>query len=248
MFSVAKEWNPPQARLREAVGDPGRFDEAIGLCLKLHSIVHCSCVSPAVNTENPTEPAEPQDHTAMTRVPGAPTFLDDIWDGLTREAFETMPTVKDVTIAWNIWHVTRIEDIASNILINDSEQILNGEWLARMNTAVRDTGNAMTDDEIISLSRSLDIDELKNYRDAVGANTAGLLRRLAPADLKRKVNPASVARILAEGGVTEHKDSIWLLDFWGRKNIAGILLMPITRHQIGHLSDSMRLKTKLIKL
>jgi hypothetical protein len=56
------------------------------------------------------------------------------------------------------------------------------------------------------------------------------------------MKPESVGRILDEGGVTGHKDSLWLLDFWGKKTVAGILLMPITRHQILHLNDSMKLK------
>jgi hypothetical protein len=59
------------------------------------------------------------------------------------------------------------------------------------------------------------------------------------------MNPESVRRILAEGGVTGHKDSVWLLDFWGKKTVAGILLMPVTRHQILHLNDSMKLKEKV---
>jgi hypothetical protein len=47
-------------------------------------------------------------------------------------------------------------------------------------------------------------------------------------------------------GVTEHKDSVWLLDFWGKKTVAGILLMPITRHQIVHLNDCIKLKERLM--
>ena len=158
-----------------------------------------------------------------------------------------MPTVKDVTIAWNIWHITRIEDITVNILIQNVEQILNEEWLRCLNISVYDTGNAMSDDEIISFSRSVNMAEVRNYRNAVGTKTKNMLEKLLPSDMKRRVKRENIDRILAEGGVTEHKDSVWLLDFWGRKNIAGILLMPVTRHQIGHLNDSMRLKKKIMK-
>ncbi|EQE04021.1 hypothetical protein [Clostridioides difficile] len=38
------------------------------------------------------------------------------------------------------------------------------------------------------------------------------------------------------------EDSIWLLDFWGNKDIAGILLMPPTRHVILHLNDCCKWK------
>jgi len=222
MFQVGSDWNPKQTKLRELILKPDQFDEAIDLCQALHSVVHCSGVSG-------TDTA---------------TFQDEIWEGLTKEVFATMPTVKDVTIAWNIWHITRIEDIACNILIAQTQQVLNDEWQNRLNTDIRDTGNAMTDDEIVSLSKALDMGELKNYRNAVGIKTKDMIKKLSPSEMKRKVSRESIERVLAEGGVTEHKDSVWLLDFWGKKNVAGLLLMPITRHQIGHLNDSMKLKMK----
>ena len=225
MFKIGSDWNPKQAQLKEIILNPNEFDQATRLCLELHSIVHCSNISSGKS----------------------PIFLDEIWEGMTKEAFTVMPTAKDVTIAWNIWHITRIEDITANILIQETGQILSDEWLRRLNVSVRDTGNAMTDDEILSFSRSVDMAELKNYRNAVGMKTKNILGGLSPSDMKRKVKRENIDRILAEGGVTEHKDSVWLLDFWGKKNIAGILLMPITRHQIGHLNDSMRLKNKIMK-
>ncbi len=220
--SIISLWNPKQSRLRETLSDINHFDEAMQICLELHGIVHSGKVSGSLN----------------------PTYYDEIWNGLSRETFITMPTTKDVTIAWNIWHITRIEDITANMLIMDDRQILDDMWLKKLGTNVRDAGNAMTDAEIIDFSSSIDMDEMYPYRNTVGLRTREILSVLKPKDIKRKIKPESIARILEEGGVTEHKDSIWLLDFWGRKNVAGILLMPITRHQISHLNDSMRLKKK----
>ena len=225
-MNLIREWNPKQAALKDALAKPERFDEAVRLCLELHGSVHAAEVSCA----------------------DLPTLFDELWSGLTRIAFETMPTEKDVTIAWNIWHITRIEDLTVNILISDSSQVLNDEWLKKLGAAVSDTGNAMTDDEILDLSHSLDKDELRKYRIAVGKRTREVVSSLSVTDMKRKMKPESVQRILKEGGVTEHNDSIWLLDFWGKKTVAGILLMPITRHQIMHISDSYKLKERLAKI
>ncbi|SHK79677.1 DinB superfamily protein [Anaerocolumna jejuensis DSM 15929] len=225
MFQVGTDWNPKQARLKELLAKPEKFEEAKELCLQLHSIVHSSEITPGIE----------------------PTLLDEVWEGLTEKAFLIMPTVKDVTVAWNIWHITRIEDITANILIGEREQVLDEEWLERLGVRVRDTGNAMTDEEILALSRQLVREELKSYRDAVGVRTKEIINNLTSPDLKRKVKGESIARILKEGGVTEQEDSIWLLDFWGKKNVAGIILMPITRHQAGHLNDCIKLKKKLQK-
>lgn len=103
----------------------------------------------------------------------------------------------------------------------------------------------MTTDEIIHFSRALNMSMLMSYREAVGKRTRAVIKALSPPDLKRKVKP-EIARVLDEGGVIEHKDSIWLLDFWGKKTVAGILLMPITRHQIMHLNNCLQMKEKIM--
>lgn len=225
MFQPGTDWNPKQAQLKELLAKPESFEEAKNLCLEMHSMLHSSVITQGSSS----------------------TLMDEVWEGLTDKAFVTMPTIKDVTVAWNIWHITRIEDLTANILIGEREQVLDETWLKHLGVQVKDTGNAMTDDEILELSKNIKMDELKNYRDAVGNRTKELINNLTLPDLKRKVRKESIDRILEEGGVTEQGDSIWLLDFWGRKNIAGILLMPITRHQVGHLNDCLKLKMKLQK-
>ena len=225
MFSVATDWNPKQQKLRQALTNKGDIKEAIRLCFDLHSIVH----SAVVYSET------------------SPSLFDEIYNDLSCEVFR-MPLSKGngferkATIAWDIWHITRIEDITVNILIADEMQVLDEAWLKRLGITVKETGNAMCDEEILHFSRTLNPEVLREYRNAVGMRTREILNRLTPQDIKRKFGPNSIARILSEGGVTEDKKSIWLLDFWGKKNVAGILLMPVTRHQIVHLNECVRIK------
>lgn len=223
MLSVANDWNPKQAELNKIIKIKDRFNEAIDLVLEMHKLVHFSKMS-TVHCE---------------------TIADEIFKGIDENDLCIMPTIKDVTIAWNIWHITRIEDIVINLLINNNNQVLDDELLKRLNISIKDTGNAMTDKEIISLSKELDKTELVNYRNKVGARTQDILRSLSPKDMKRKVSDASLKRVLKEGGVFEHPESIWLLEFWGKKDVAGLICMPITRHQIVHLNDCQKLKTKI---
>ena len=210
MIRVAKEWNPKQALLRKNLSKPEKFDEAIELCLLMHSLVHNSKVSECNYT----------------------TYEDKLWDGLTEVVFRAAPANKSAkarTIAWNIWHMTRIEDITANILIADDIQILNNDWLRRLNTTIRDTGNAMTAEEIADFSNSIIMKELRNYRTAVGKKTRKIISQLEVNDLKKKMRSDQLRRIIDEGGVLEVEDSIWLVNFWGKKTVAGILLMPIWR-------------------
>jgi hypothetical protein len=175
------------------------------------------------------------------------SYMDEIWESLEDMAFRTMPTVKDDTVAWDIWHITRIEDLTSNLLIRNQEQVLNAEWLTLLNVSVKDTGNAMSDEEILDFSNKVNREGLYQYRNAVGRRTREIIESLKPEDMKRKVSKDGLERIQTEGGVTNHPDSVWLLDFWGRKNVAGIIQMPITRHQIVHLNDCRRLKDVIAK-
>lgn len=220
-MSIASEWNIQQKRLKELISKKETFDSAKELYLSMHKYLHFS--------DNDD------------------TLMNQLWKNLNTKDFSIMPTAKDVTIAWNIWHITRIEDLTVNILLNNSEQIYNKEWKRKMNVSVNDTGNAMTDDEIMELSRNMNIEVLKEYRKAVGNQSQNILSKLVFEDMKRRVESKNIEKILKEGGVTEHPDSIWLLDFWGRKNVAGIILMPGTRHQIGHLNDCINLKEKIDK-
>lgn len=222
-FNLAADWNPRQARLKEIILKPDRFAEARHLLLEMHSLVHSSSVC---NTN-------------------IATYFDDIWSSLDEATFRTMPTAKDVTIAWDLWHIARIEDITANLLIAGGSQVLDAGWNERLNTQVKDTGNAMTDDEIMAFSSEIGMDALFEYRSAVGTRTRAIMEDLQPGDMKRRFGPEQTARILAEGGVTAHKDSVWLLDFWGGKTVAGICLMPLTRHQIVHLNDCRNLRRKM---
>ncbi len=223
MFRPGSDWNPLQARLKELITKKECFEEMQQLLLQMHSLVH----SKRVYGES------------------ADTFMDEIWEGLTDKAFRTMPTVKDDTVAWNIWHITRIEDLTSNYLIAGREQILDQKWQERLRTKVIDTGNSMTDEEILDFSNKVDRDALYEYRNAVGGRTKETVEALEPEDMKRKVSKEGIEAIARVGGVLQHPDAAWLLDFWGRKTVAGIIQMPITRHQIVHLNDCVRLKKRI---
>lgn len=223
MINSSKEWNPNQALLKNNLLKSEKFNEAIKLCLEMHSFVHTSEMSGINQT----------------------TYEDELWTGLNERQFRSQLNNKGVTIAWNLWHITRIEDLISNILIANDSQVMNKEWLVKLNTKVLDTGNAMTDKEIDEFSSEINMKELRSYRIEVGRKTQNILRELKATDLKRKMSLNQLNRILDEGGILEVEGSKWLIDFWSRKTVSGLLLMPITRHQMVHLNDSIKIKRKI---
>lgn len=215
MNIVSTDWSDRHKSLNQFIRNPNSFPEAVETALSLHAELHRAVVSALKD----------------------PNAVDALIEDITPTECAVMPTQKDETIAWAVWHIARIEDLTMNLLVGNGAQVFDENRQKRIGTTVRDTGNAMSDDEILSFSRQISFHNLLQYRDAVGIRSREILRALRPGDMKRKITPESTTRILAEGGVTTHADSIWLLDFWGKKDVAGILLMPLTRHQTLHLND-----------
>ena len=209
-------------QLNSLIRKPSELRNARELFLEIHAALHLSCVSGTCLNET-----------------------DLLLNDLKPEEYTVMPSSKDETIAWVIWHIARIEDLTMGILVAGADQIFDKNWKDRIKAPATDTGNAMSDEEIMCLSHTADIEELLNYRNAVGKRTREIAAGLTSEDMKRKVSASGLSKILSEGGVTEQEDSKWLLDFWGKKDLAGLLLMPPARHTMLHLNDCAKWKGQI---
>ena len=142
---------------------------------------------------------------------------------------------KTVPICWQFWHTYRIEDLVSNILMENGDQIFNDDWQKRIGSSITDTGNALEPDELDSWAKAINVEELRKYMIEVGKNTRRILSNLSLEQIKSMVPEEWVMRILEEGGVTTDFRSVWLLVFWGRLTIGGMILTPTTSHHMMHL-------------
>ena len=141
-----------------------------------------------------------------------------------------------VPLCWHFWHTYRIEDIVSNILMDNGNQIFNEEWQKQIGASITDTGNALELDEAIAFGENINVDALRRYMIAVGKNTRKIIEGLTLEQVKNKVPEEWVMRILEEGGVTTDFRSVWLLVFWGRLTVGGMLIIPMTEHHMMHLT------------
>ena len=149
--------------------------------------------------------------------------------------FKELNDYKNENIIWNLWHIMRIEDLIVNILICEKESILNEKLKNELNISITDTGNSLTKEEIKKFAKNINIKKLKYYSDKISKNTINLIKRLKAEDIKRKINKINLEKIINGCGVT--KDNLWLIDSWGKKDIPGLLLMPLSRHIIVHLNQ-----------
>ena len=195
------------------------------LTLELHAMVH------------PAEISGRDDKTVADFV------LDSMMQGnqnefVKRETWDTdlkYAGSKTVPICWQFWHTYRIEDLVSNILMENGNQIFNAEWQKRIGSSITDTGNALEPDELASWAKEINVEELRNYMIEVGKNTRRILENLSLEQIKSMIPEEWVMRILEEGGVTTDFRSVWLLVFWGRLTIGGMILTPMTSHHMMHL-------------
>lgn len=208
-----------QTELRSLMMKPDQHARAIELFLNQHAMLHSSDM----------------EQTTMW------SFEDEVLQDMSTEQIRCIPQGREHSIAWILWHTTRCEDITMNLLVAGTPQILlTGRCLREMKSTIRHTGNAMDQAEMAAFSKAIDIEALRNYRIAVCRRTREIVRQLQPADLKRKVEASRMQQVWSEGAVVE--DARGIADYWSKRNVAGLLLMPATRHHLTHWNEALELK------
>jgi hypothetical protein len=172
------------------------------------------------------------------------SFEDEVLANMTDEQMRLIPKNGEHSITWLIWHMARCEDITMNLLVADRAQVLLREnWLEKLGITVRDSGNEMDAESLAQFSSAVKIEALRAYRLAVGRGTREMVRQLEPVDLKEKVKLARLQRVRNEGAVVDAAG--YILNYWAGRNVAGLLLMPATRHNLIHLNEALEIKKKL---
>lgn len=216
--------NKQQSELKKLLLDENQFQNAKELFMRHHAMLHSASMA---NRDLWSYP-------------------DEIIGDLSETQMRLIPPKSEHSIAWLIWHITRIEDITMNLLVAGSPQVFYRDgWFERLGVSAVDTGNTMDKGDIIKLSQTIQIESLLDYRISVGRRTEEIVSGLEPQKLKQTIDPTRIAQILEEGAVVEAASD--LTDYWSKRTIAGLLLMPATRHPIVHLNEADRLKLKILK-
>jgi len=210
-----------QTKLRRLMMDPNQFEAAMGLFFDQHARLHAAEMAGS----------EPW------------SYEDEIFEDLSEIQARRIPPGCEHSIAWLVWHIARCEDITMNLLVAGEPQImLRGDWPGKMRIEVCDTGNGMTPAERLEFSQCIDLPALRAYRMAVGRQTRAIAAGLGPDDLKRKVDPARMQQVWDQGALVEAARGIG--DYWASRDVAGLLLMPATRHPLTHLNEAQNVKRK----
>ena len=223
MDSNRKLWNERHQKLTRLFAK-GNRDAAIELFLDQHAMLHSAKIS-------------------KLRLW---SFEDELLNDMTEEEVRQIPLRGEHSVAWILFHLARIEDITMNMLVAGTQQVLTqGDWANKMNVSILHSANRMDDVSVAELSANIDIGCLRDYRLAVARRTRQIVKKLQTKDFKQKIDRSRIERVLAEGAVT--LEAMEIVNYWSRKTIAGLLLMPPTRHCMLHLNEATRIKQKIQK-
>ena len=216
-----KHWNERHQKLHHALAKGDR-DQAVALFLEQHAMVHSTRISST----------------------GLWSFEEEVLQGMSEMQIRQIPAGGEHSIAWILFHIARIEDITMNMLIAGTSQVFSSSnWAGRMRASVLHSANKMDSQAILALSRNMDIKSLRSYRLAVARRTRQIVKNLKAGDFNRKIEPSRIHKVIAEGAVTPEATEI--VTYWSKKTIAGLLLMPPTRHCFLHLNEALRIKQKV---
>ena len=195
-----RKLNAQQTELRRVMLETDQHEKAISLFLHQHAMLH----------------------SAKMAKNGIWSYEDEIMDDMDDAQMRRIPKNGEHSVLWCLWHIARIEDVTMNLLIANTEHIFEeGNWLAKTDSSISHTANAMSVDEIAELSARLNIAALREYRIAVGQRTREIVKTLEPSTLKKKVDPAQITRVAEKSLV--HKDAPGIIEYWRKRNIAGLL-------------------------
>jgi hypothetical protein len=131
-----------------------------------------------------------------------------------------------------------------NMLVAGTPQLyIRDKWAGKLKSTIHHSANKMDVDSVAHLSSVLDLGALRDYRLAIGRRTREIVKQIQPGDLPKKVDSARLQKVVDEGAVT--REAIEIVNYWGKRTIAGLLLMPPTRHNFLHLNEALRIKQKL---
>ncbi|MNI39026.1 DinB superfamily protein [compost metagenome] len=222
-----KLWSENHKKLSNCILNPNLHNSAVELFLNLHVQLYSSQMT---NSQ-------------------LITLEDELLHDISEETLRTYPVKTPGTInsiVWHLWHAARIEDMTMNILVHNDDQIFSsGDWFNQLKVDCAHSGNGMTEEEIGVLSTKIDIDALLAYRLEVGRKTREIISSLQPGQFKQPVNLARLQKLMEQGAVKQEES--WLTEYWGKKTIAGLMLMPATRHNFVHLNKAIRIKQKYQK-
>lgn len=115
--------------------------------------------------------------------------VDEAIGGIDPELLHTSPAPGTNTVAWLVWHLTRVQDHHMSELLGEEQVWVSGDWASRFGLPAdpHNTGYGHTEEQVAAV-RPEGPEALRGYYEAVAARTRDFLRGVTPAELDRIVD------------------------------------------------------------
>lgn len=143
-------------------------------------------------------------------------WLADIWTVVSPELMRQRPHPRVNSIAWNMWHITRVEDAGLNRFVVDRPQVFDeGQWMERMNIPWRHHGTDMTFAEVDELDQRIDLSALQEYSKAVQLRTREIISLLTPSDLDPVMEEDRLRQLMDDEGMAHSNAEGFIKNYLG---------------------------------
>lgn len=123
-------------------------------------------------------------------------YINKVWERLDAAQMRSQAPGLN-SIAWNVWHIARAEDVGVNRFVADRGQVLDDEgWLARLGIDIRHQGTGQTAEEATATTTRLDLEALRACTEAVEHRTRIVVEALEPDLLGRTLEPERIRQVL----------------------------------------------------
>ena len=116
-------------------------------------------------------------------------YLTRALDGLTQKESAWSPATESNSVAFILWHVTRVEDFFVNRVIQRQVELYEAEgWRQKLGTPAKDTGFEYTFEQLQAWPVPK-LEVLRGYAESARKRTLALLNSIAPEKLSELARP-----------------------------------------------------------
>lgn len=143
-------------------------------------------------------------------------WLGGVWEMVPDDLMRQRPHPQVNSIAWILWHLTRVEDAGLNRFVVDGSQVLDdGSWMEKMNLPIRHSGGDMNFAEVDDLSQRINLQALQEYSKAVQLRTREVVSQLTYDGLDSVMEEDYLRVILFDEGLASPRSAGLLENYLG---------------------------------
>jgi hypothetical protein len=164
-------------------------------------------------------------------------WLEGFWDAVPDAHMRQRPHPRVNSIAWNLWHLARVEDAGVSRFVADLPQLLDdGGRAEKLNIPWRHHGSGMTFDEVDELNQRINLPALREYSHAVAERTRQVVVSVVLDELNTVLTLDRVRQIVVDEGLG-HSDPAGLVTNYTGWTKGKCLMNFALTHSYQHLGE-----------